>query len=292
MLETIERMARLTSASARRRSPTPAGRATSTAATSTCARPSTWRATRGGSSPPASRLVGGCCGTTPEHIRQIKAVVRAHGAGRRAARHRRVTVGTGRRRAAPVDRREKSALARALADGRFAVVVEVAAPRGLDLAAAVAQARRFRELGAIAVNVPGLSEVRRARERPGAGRPDRAAGAVETLLHYSCRDRNLIGMQSDLVGAHAMGVRNVLLTTGNPAPQGTYADATSVFDVDAIGLTNVVARLNHGLDIAGQPIGAPTRFHIGVAVEPVRARPRRGVAPAGLQGGGRRRVHS
>ncbi len=93
-------------------------------------------------------------------------------------------------------------------------------------------------------------------------------GGVETLLHYCCRDRNLIGMQSDLVGAHAMGLRNVLLTTGNPAPQATYADATSVFDVDAIGLTNMVTRLNHGLDIGGQPIGSPTRFHIGVAFNP------------------------
>jgi homocysteine S-methyltransferase len=91
---------------------------------------------------------------------------------------------------------------------------------------------------------------------------------IETLLHYSCRDRNLIGMQSDLVGAHAMGLRNVLLTTGNPAPQATYADATSVFDVDAIGLANMVSRLNHGLDVAGQSIGAPTRFHVGVGVNP------------------------
>ena len=93
-------------------------------------------------------------------------------------------------------------------------------------------------------------------------------GKVETLLHYCCRDRNLIGMQSDLVGAHAMGLRNVLLTTGNPAPQASYADATSVFDVDAIGLCNMVTRLNHGLDVSGQPIGSPTRFHIGVAFNP------------------------
>src|SRR4029453_1052945 len=93
-------------------------------------------------------------------------------------------------------------------------------------------------------------------------------GRVETLLHYSCRDRNLMGMQSELVGAHALGLRNVLLTTGNPAPQGNYADATSVFDVDAIGLTNLVARLNQGQDIGGQALGAPTRFHIGVAVNP------------------------
>ena len=91
---------------------------------------------------------------------------------------------------------------------------------------------------------------------------------IETILHYACRDRNLLGMQSDLLGAHSMGVRNVLLITGDPPQVGDYPDATAVFDVDSIGLTNVVARLNRGLDIGGQPIGAPTAFHIGVAVNP------------------------
>src|SRR5204862_3156654 len=84
---------------------------------------------------------------------------------------------------------------------------------------------------------------------------------VETLLHYSCRGRTLVTMQSDLVGAHALGVRNVLLTTGALAAQAGYADATSGFDVDAIGLVNMVVRLNHGLDIGGQSIGLPTQFH-------------------------------
>jgi homocysteine S-methyltransferase len=91
---------------------------------------------------------------------------------------------------------------------------------------------------------------------------------VETILHYACRDRNLLGMQSDLLGAHSMGVRNVLLVTGDPPRIGDYPDATAVFDVDSIGLTNVVARLNQGFDIGGQPIGEPTAFHIGVAVNP------------------------
>ena len=91
---------------------------------------------------------------------------------------------------------------------------------------------------------------------------------IEPILHYACRDRNLLGMQSDLLGAHSMGIRNVLLITGDPPSAGDYPDATAVFDVDSIGLTNVVARLNHGLDIGGQPIGAPTAFHIGVAANP------------------------
>jgi homocysteine S-methyltransferase len=91
---------------------------------------------------------------------------------------------------------------------------------------------------------------------------------IETLLHYSCRDRNLVGIQSDLLGAHAMGLRNLMLITGDPGRVGDYPDATAVFDVDSIGLTNVVARLNHGCDVGGQAIGAPTAFHIGVSVNP------------------------
>jgi homocysteine S-methyltransferase len=166
-----------------------------------------------------------------------------------------------------VGRRDKSALGRAFDERRFVVIVEVSAPRGLDLEGAAAQARRFRDLGAAAVNVPDYPKSgARATALTLAAVLQQAR--VETLLHYSCRDRHLIGMQSDLVGAHAMGLRNVLLTTGNPAPQATYQDATSVFDVDAIGLTNMVVRLNHGRDIADQPLGAPTRFHVGVAVNP------------------------
>ena len=213
------------------------------------------------------RLVGGCCGTTPDHVRQIAGAVRtamptAVRAVPAAPADDQTVV------ARPVERREKSALARAFAEKRFAIVMEAAAPRGLDLVPVVAQARRFRDLGAIAVSVPDYPKSGARASALALGVLIERQGPVETLLHYSCRDRSVIGIQSDLVGAHAMGLRNVLLTTGTPAPQARYPDATSVFDVDAIGLTNMVARLNHGLDIAGQPIGAPTLFHIGVAVNP------------------------
>jgi homocysteine S-methyltransferase len=212
------------------------------------------------------RLVGGCCGTTPEHIRQIAVAVRT--TAPRAVRPQPEATADGRNTpVAAVARRDKSALGRALDEGRFVIVVEVSAPRGLDLAAAAAQARRFRDLGAAAVNVPDYPKSG-ARASALALAVLLEQAKVETLLHYSCRNRNLMGMQSDLVGAHAMGLRNVLLTTGNPAPQATYPDATSVFDVDAIGLTNMVVRLNQGRDIADQPLGAPTRFHVGVAVNP------------------------
>jgi len=218
------------------------------------------------------RLIGGCCGTTPDHTRQIATAVRTVAPATRPA-----PAAVAELAAVPapakVDRREKSALARAFVEGRFAIIAEVAAPRGLDLAGAVAQARRFRELGATAINVPDYPKSgARASALTLASLIDQQ-GPVETLLHYSCRDRKLIGMQSELVGAHALGLRNVLLTTGNPATQASYPDATSVFDVDAIGLTNLVARLNQGQDIGGQALGAPTRFHVGVAVNPFATNP-------------------
>ena len=219
-----------------------------------------------------ARLVGGCCGTTPEHIRQIAAAVRSSSSSSGAARPKPTsTPADGQaERPAPVARREKSALARALDDHRFVVVAEVAAPRGVDLGAALAHARRLRDLGAVAVNIPDYPQSG-ARASALALSALVEHGQVETVLQYTCRNRHLLGMQSDLVGAHAMGVRNVLLTTGSPATVAGYADATSVFDVDAIGLINMVTRLNQGQDIAGQPSGTQTRFHIGAAVNPFAA---------------------
>jgi len=212
-----------------------------------------------------ARLVGGCCGTTPDHIRQIATAVKATAPA--PARSAVATVADSNQVAVtPVERRLKSDLARSLAGEQFAIVMEVSAPRGLDLGAVVAQARRFRDLGAVCVNVPDYP-------RSGARASALALAVlleqsgVETLLHYPCRNRSLIGMQTELVGAHTVGIRNVMLTTGYPAPQAAIADATSG-DVDAVGLTNMASRLNHGLDIGGQPFGAPSRFHIGVAVNP------------------------
>jgi homocysteine S-methyltransferase len=219
------------------------------------------------------RLVGGCCGTTPEHIRQIAAAVRAIEPGRDRAR------GLAAASAAPAvlpegvtaqptPRAEKSRLAHALARGKFAVIVEILPPRGYESARIVERARALRIRGVDAVNVPdGPLGAARMSAVATAVLVEQQAG-IETLLHYACRDRNLLGMQSDLLGAHAMGIRNLLIVTGDTPQSGDYPVATSVFDVDSIGLTNVVARLNRGVDIGGQPIGCPTSYHIGVAVNP------------------------
>jgi homocysteine S-methyltransferase len=229
------------------------------------------------------RIVGGCCGTTPEHIRQMKAAVRsvARAAVDAAGQQPAATTGADRspisvasQAAAPrswqppVPREQKSRLAHSLAHGRFAVAVEVVAPRGVEYEAAIAQARALKIRGVDAISI---SDGHRSGARISgvslAVLIEQQAG-IETLLHYACRDRNLIGIQSDLLGAHAMGLRNLMLITGDPATVGDYPDATAVFDVDSIGLTNLVSRLNRGCDVGGQPIGAPARFHVGVSVNP------------------------
>jgi len=224
------------------------------------------------------RLVGGCCGTTPEHIRQIKTAVRglapglsrAEGVGRGW-----MPPGIGARvtieglSEPPVPREKKSRLAHAMSRGTFVVAVELLPPRGYRADAAVEHARQLKIRGVDVVNIPdGQRAGARVSALSLAVLIEQQAG-IETLLHYACRDRNLVGIQSDLLGAHAMGLRNLMLITGDPGRVGDYPDATVVFDVDSIGLTNVVARLNRGCDVGGQSIGAPTGFHIGVSVNPV-----------------------
>jgi homocysteine S-methyltransferase len=214
------------------------------------------------------RLVGGCCGTTPEHIRQIKTVTRALAPG--PARTVAVSAGAlvPAPAAAPVPLAEKSRFADALAHGRFVVVVSVAPPKGFQTEAVVDLARQLKTRGVDVINIPDYPKSGARMSALSLAVLVEQQVDIEVLLHYSCRDRNLLSMQSDLLGAFAMGARNLLLVTGEPVPRGTYPDATSVFDVDAIGLTKVVARLNRGLDIGGEAIGAPTGFLIGVAVNP------------------------
>jgi methionine synthase I (cobalamin-dependent)/5,10-methylenetetrahydrofolate reductase len=222
------------------------------------------------------RLVGGCCGTTPEHIRQIKQAVTklaartveagASGQGSpRAAEG--VPAAAAGQAPAIVGRSEKSRMSNALARGTFVVSVELVPPRGFRAEALVEQARQLRIHGVDLVNIPDGPRATGRMSALAAAVMVQQAG-VETILHYACRDRNMIGMQSDLLGAHAMDVRNLLIITGDPPRVGDYPDATAVFEVDSIGLTNLAAQLNRGLDMGGQPIGQATGFHIGVAANP------------------------
>jgi homocysteine S-methyltransferase len=165
-------------------------------------------------------------------------------------------------------REEKSRLARRLADGHFVTMVELVAPRGVSAATEVEKARKLFYYGIDVINIPdGPRASARMSAMALAATLQREVG-IETLLHYACRDRNVIGIQSDLLGAWALGLRNILAVTGDPPKLGNYPDGTAVFDVDAIGLVNIINRLNHGLDIAGNPIGPPAALHIGVAANP------------------------
>jgi methionine synthase I (cobalamin-dependent)/5,10-methylenetetrahydrofolate reductase len=217
------------------------------------------------------RLVGGCCGTTPEHIRQIKLAVKAlaPSVAREAAAHRpaasEIAAAAAAETSQPaVPRGDKSELSNALVSGRFATLVSLLPPKGYASDEAIARARRLKIRGVDVVTVPDARGARLSALSLAVLVQQRAG--IEAVLEYSCRDRNLLGMQSDLLGAHAMGVRNLLIITGDARSVGDYPDATAVFDVDSIGLTNVVSRLNSGVDVGGQPIGTPTAFHIGVMV--------------------------
>jgi homocysteine S-methyltransferase len=230
------------------------------------------------------RLVGGCCGTTPEHIRQMKAAVGAFSSSAKASAERPASPErpdvTPRRSAEafalrvgavgplPVPHETKSRLAHAMARGTFVVAVELLPPRGHQTEQVVERARRLKIGGVDVITIPdGHRAGARLSALSLAVLIEQQAG-VETLLQYACRDRNLIGIQSDLLGAHAMGLRNLLLVTGDPGRVGDYPDATAVFDVDSIGLVNVASRLNRGCDVGGQAFGAPTAFHLGISVNP------------------------
>ncbi|MEP7271593.1 MAG: bifunctional homocysteine S-methyltransferase/methylenetetrahydrofolate reductase [Acidobacteriota bacterium] len=212
------------------------------------------------------KFIGGCCGTTPEHIKLIVDAVRALSPGRSTVSA--ISVGDQSVRVDPVPFAERSRFAKRIAEGSFVTSVEIVPPKGCDASRMIEGVRALKEAGVDAVNVP---DGPRAQSRMGALAVsliiEQQVG-IEAVTHYACRDRNLLGMQSDLLGAAALGLHNFLLVTGDPPKMGPYPDATAVFDIDAIGLTNMVNRLNHGLDPGGNPIGRPTSFVIGVGVNP------------------------
>ena len=211
------------------------------------------------------RLVGGCCGTTPDHITQIKAAVEQSSASKPAGRRSTPAIGTPS--VTEVARAEKSFLANALATRRWVTLVELLPPRGHTGEEGIEQARALRVRGVDLVLVPDGQSGPRVSALSLAVLIQQRTG-IETVLQYSSRDRSLLSMQSDLLGAHAMGVRNIVVVTGDVQPIGDYPDATAVVDVDSIGLLNAVARLNRGLDVGGNAIGPPTAFHVGVTVNP------------------------
>jgi homocysteine S-methyltransferase len=212
-----------------------------------------------------ARFVGGCCGTTPDHIRKIHDYVASLQPRFVSAGLPSTSPGSpAGAEAVPLEQR--SGLGRKLASGELITTVEILPPKGWNPAGMIEQCRTLQEAGVDAVNILDSA---RAQSRmgvlPAALIVQREVG-LETVFHYTCRDRNMLGMLSDLLGAAAGGLRNVLIVTGDPPATGPYPDSTAVFDIDSIGLTNLLRRLNQGLDPGGNPIGEPTRFVVGVAL--------------------------
>ena len=212
-----------------------------------------------------ARLVGGCCGTTPAHV----------GALSRALRDFRVEANGMRRPVAVVEQAEEkeisavpvSEFAERLRTG-FAVTVEVDLPRGNDIGRVVEAARRLKERGVHAIDVSDGARARLRMHPVAAARIVQEEAGIEVVAHISCRDRNIIGLQADLLAAAALDVRNILAVTGDPAQIGDYPEATSVFDTDSVGLVHVLSKMNRGEDLAGNPIGEPPGFLVGAAFNP------------------------
>ena len=222
-----------------------------------------------------ARFIGGCCGTTPEHIRKMRDYLASVAPRQPSVVVSREAVIATSGGVAEVPLGERSRWGKKLAAGEFVTSVEIVPPKGVNAEPMFAQCRALKAAGVDAVNVPdGPRAQSRMGVLPSAMLIEREVG-LETVIHYCCRDRNLLGMLSDIMGAAAAGLRNILIITGDPPKMGPYPDSTAVFDIDSIGLTNLVYRLNHGLDPGNNPIGTPTRWAIGVGVNPAAVDPDR-----------------
>jgi homocysteine S-methyltransferase len=214
------------------------------------------------------RVLGGCCGTTPEHIGKM--------ANALAMKQTRIqhSINIGVKPVSeeplpdPVPAAEKSLLSEKMMSGHQVVLVEMVPPRSTDITKPLEGARLLKEHRVDAINIPdGPRATARMTGLALAVLLQNQVG-IETVLHYTCRDRNLLGMQSDLLGATAMGIRNILAITGDPPMIGDYPQATAVFDIDSIGLVHLINNLNHGIDVGEKRIGDPTSFFTGVGVDP------------------------
>jgi homocysteine S-methyltransferase len=214
------------------------------------------------------RIIGGCCGTTPEHIKLIRQETRSLQPQQRKLA---VTVEAPQSKVhalQPVAMAAKSQLGAKLAAGKFVAFVEILPPRGIDATREIEGAKLCAQAGIDCINVPdGPRASARLSAQVTCALIQERAG-IEAVNHFCCRDRNILGIQSELLGAHTVGVRNLICITGDPPRMGAYPDATAVFDVDAIGLVNIVNNLNHGLDIGGNPMGSQTALLIGVGANP------------------------
>lgn len=212
------------------------------------------------------QFVGGCCGTTPNHIRAMRSALRQIDA--RHANSASVTHTPDQHPVEPPLLAERSKVGARIAAGEFVSLIEIVPPKGISCQRELDAARMLALHGIDAVNVPDSPRASARMSALSLCIQIQQQAGIETVLHYTCRDRNVLSIQSDLLGATSLGLRNILCLTGDPPKLGNYPDATAVFDVDAIGLVNIVRNLNHGLDIGGNPTGASTGFTVAVAANP------------------------
>jgi homocysteine S-methyltransferase len=212
------------------------------------------------------QIVGGCCGTTPNHIRAMRSAIRDIDAKARIEITGAAPVPNAETPPAPLGARSR--IGSLLEQGSFITLVEIVPPKGISCINEIEGAQLLYQLGVHAINVPDSPRASARMSAQSLCLQIQQHTSVETVLHYTCRDRNLLSIQSDLLGASSLGLHNILCLTGDPPKMGNYPDATSVFDVDSIGLVNIVRRLNHGLDIGSNSIGVSTNFTIGVSANP------------------------
>ncbi|HEY1802042.1 MAG TPA: bifunctional homocysteine S-methyltransferase/methylenetetrahydrofolate reductase [Terriglobales bacterium] len=213
------------------------------------------------------RLVGGCCGTTPDHIRVMKNALRV-GEARTKAATIAVKGETAPKSAPAVPLEKRSRLGAKIAAGEFVTMVEIVPPKGTDVLKELDGGKFLKSVGVDAINIPDSPRASARMSNQALSLLMQQQVGIEAVLHYTCRDRNVLCIQSDLLGASATGIHNLICITGDPPKMGNYPDATAVFDVDAIGLVNIVHNLNRGQDIGGNPLGTGTGFVIGVGANP------------------------
>ena len=213
-------------------------------------------------------LVGGCCGTTPEHIKAMKSALRMADAKGKTSSFRVETEAKRESSTAPPPMAQRSNLGKKLATGEFVTLVEIVPPKGIDFHKEVEGAKFLKAAGIDAINIPDSPRASARLSNQALCLLIQQQAGIETVLHFTCRDRNVLSMQSELLGAYSTGIRNLICITGDPPKLGNYPDATAVFDVDAIGLVNLVHNLNYGMDLGGNPIGSGTKFMIGVGANP------------------------
>ena len=212
-----------------------------------------------------ARIIGGCCGTTPEHIAQLKGAALALSPSRVEVSK---TYEEGKEEFEETAVADKTSVSKKLAEGKWVRSVELLPPKGADPTRVMGHAKKLKEAGIDCINIPDGPRAMARMSPLSLALLFKNDIGVEPILHYTCRDRNLLGMQSDILGAEAIGLRDILAITGDPPKLGNYPNATAVYDVDSIGLVKMIRNLNRGLDIVGNAINGRTSIHIGVGVNP------------------------